>query len=99
MLSDTLYECDKALRDHQVNDPWLYGPHKDEIDAIRCKIVVLQMKLDAMVPVEWLDDNPIMVAARAGDIKPHDDFMAGDDSVLADFRVIMAARMAGAVPE
>ncbi len=95
MLSDALYEADKAIYYYQTEMADLYEPLRAEIDAIRCRIIVLQMRLDQMVPEEWLERNPIYIAAKAGDVGPHDAFMhREDDSVLDEYRRDYAAFVA-----
>ncbi|TRB06342.1 hypothetical protein EXN61_14290 [Agrobacterium tumefaciens] len=96
MLSDALYEADKAIHDYQTRMPDLYEPIRYEINAIRCRMVVLQMRLDQTVPDEWLEKNPIYAAAKAGNIGPHDAYMHDeDDSVLDNYRLQYAAYIGG----
>ncbi|CDZ31093.1 Hypothetical protein NGAL_HAMBI490_59660 [Neorhizobium galegae bv. officinalis] len=86
MLSDALFEAETAIHHYQTEMPDIYGPVKTEIDALRCQMVVLQMRLDGLLPEGWLERHPIYVAALAGDIGPQDRFIHdGDDSVLAEF--------------
>lgn len=97
MLSDDLYEAGKAIRDQQTNWPQFYDGMTPELDALRAHIVVIQMRLDAGLPQEWLEKNPVYAAAKAGDVSLYDRFMDGDDSVLAEFRAELA-KVYGARP-
>lgn len=100
MLSDTLAEAETAIHQYKSEWPELYAPFFDEIDTLRCRLVVLQMKLDQMVPDVWLVRNPIYAAAQAGNIAPYDAYMrAQDDSVLADYRREYAAFLASQTRE
>lgn len=96
MLSDALHDAEKAIYDYQTKMPDLYEPMRAEIDAIRCRMVVLQMKFDQMVPDDWLENNPIYAAAKAGNIGPHDAYMHDeDDSILDEYRRQYATYLAG----
>lgn len=100
MLSDALHEADKAIHDYQIEMPDLYEPMRAEIDAVRCRMVALQMQLDQMVPDDWPAKNPIYAAAKAGDVAPHDAYMRDeDDSVLANYRREFAAYIASQAGE
>ena len=94
MLSDIIADAEQALRNHQ-KQAQLYPPINDQIDALRCQMVALQMILDSDVPLELLARNPIYQGAIAGDIEPHDRFMGGDNSVLDEFRAMLAERRRG----
>ncbi|UDF28495.1 UNVERIFIED_ORG: hypothetical protein LHK14_13350 [Roseateles sp. XES5] len=100
MLSDVLADAETAIYRYQTEWAEMYGPLAEEINEVRCRMVVLQMKLDQMVPDDWLDKNPIYAAAKAGDIAPHDAYMRNeDDSVLANYRSEFAAYLASKARE
>lgn len=82
-----MHDADCAIHQCQTQTGDLYDPIRSEIDSIRCQIVVLRMRLDQLVPDEWLEKNPISAAAKQGDIGPHDAYLFGeDDSILEDYR-------------
>ncbi len=96
MLSDTLADAEIAIHRYQTEWAEMYRPLTEEINAIRCRMVLLQMKLDQMVPDEWLECNPIYAAAKQGNPELHDQYMhRGDDSVLEDYRRDYAAYLLG----
>lgn len=82
-LSDTLYECDVEIRQHQLQNPGLYGSLTARLDAIRAEMIAIRLELDHSPgdPPEWLACNPYYVAAMAGDPGPSDAYMDGDDTL------------------
>ncbi|MDX3975784.1 hypothetical protein [Shinella sp.] len=95
MLSDVLADAETAIHLYQTEWAELYGPLAEEINAVRCRMILLQMRLDQAVPDDWLEKNPIYVAAKAGDIGPHDAYMHHeDDSVLEAYQRELAAFLA-----
>lgn len=96
MLSDTLTDAESAIYRCQTEWADMYQPLTTEINEIRRRMVLLQMKLDQMVPDEWLERNPIYAAAKRGDLEPHDRYMHHeDDSILDAYRREYAAYLAG----
>ena len=96
MLSDTLADAESAIYQYQTEWAEMYQPLTTEINEIRRLMVLLQMKLDQMVPDEWLERNPIYAAAKQGNLEPHDRFMhCEDDSVLEEYRRDYAAYLSG----
>lgn len=95
MLSDVLSDAETAIHRYQTEWPDLYGPLAEEINAVRCRMILLQMRLEQAVPDDWLEKNPIYAAAKAGDIAPHDAYMRNeDDSVLEAYQSELAAFLA-----
>lgn len=86
MISDVLYEADKAIHDYQVQMPDIYDDMKDDLNALRAHITVIQMRLDNTLPMEWLEKNPIYAAVKRGDVSLHDRYMFNeDDTVMTEF--------------
>ncbi|MCD7108517.1 hypothetical protein LRX75_05610 [Rhizobium sp. DKSPLA3] len=96
MLSDVLADAETAIYRYQTEWPDVYAPLAEEIDAVRCRMILLQMRLDQAVSDDWLERNPIYKAAKAGDPGPHDAYMRHeDDSVLEAYQREFAAFLTG----
>ncbi len=83
--SDALFDTERRLHECCL-DSYTDEATSERINLIRCQMVVLQMEIEGVVPLEWLERNPIYIAASAGDISLHDAYMDGDDSMLVAYR-------------
>jgi hypothetical protein len=84
IISDVLYDAGCEIRRYQREYSDIYERSADRVNQLRCQMNVLRMELetDPHLP----GDYPIFEACKRGIISLFNHHMAGDDTVLAEWR-------------
>jgi hypothetical protein len=84
MLSDILFDAECAIRRYQSDSSDTYRRRSEQINQLRCQMIILRMELDCTDP-QLLDGNPIYEACKRGDPSLHDRHIEGDDAIIDEW--------------